>query len=83
MLAYAKIYDGYSSRIAGDCYESAAMHLSAANALRRASERERAMWGRVIGWREWDWPEGFAPFTAETMAEAVKAALAALEADNG
>ena len=43
MLAYAKIYDGYSPRIAGDCYESAAMHLSAANDVRRAQFAAREL----------------------------------------
>jgi len=52
-------------------------------ALRRAHERERVIQERIIGWREWDWPEGFDRFTAASIADSVRDALAKLETNDG
>ena len=51
---------------------------AAAEAIERLERAGREL---VIGWREWDYPEGFDRFTAEVIAERYRAALNRREGD--
>ncbi len=39
-------------------------------------EKYKAFYQFVVGWREWDYPEGFCRYTAETLAQEAKARAA-------